>query len=264
LTKPGNLLFQTVRYEPKDFKQRRPDGKGGYVWHLDCHKSGNCRCNPKLPPVRLVLYNLPEVMKANFVLIVEGEKDCQEAKKLGLVATCNPMGAGKWKSEYNESLRGKDLAVMCDADAPGMDHGRHAATSLAGIAGKIKFIEALHMAKDLSEWVEHGGTREQLLELVREAPVFTATRSSVPASVWQKARFVSAEEESVEANYLEEPIVEAGHVTEVAGPRGLGKSNYARWLASSGARASECFILTATILREKHDRRFVTGVVLKL
>src|SRR5262245_36972338 len=30
----GHLLFQTVRYEPKAFRQRRPDGSGGYVWNL--------------------------------------------------------------------------------------------------------------------------------------------------------------------------------------------------------------------------------------
>lgn len=30
----GELLFQVVRYHPKDFRQRRPDGKGGWVWKL--------------------------------------------------------------------------------------------------------------------------------------------------------------------------------------------------------------------------------------
>ena len=28
----GKPIFQVVRYEPKDFKQRRPDGEGGWVW----------------------------------------------------------------------------------------------------------------------------------------------------------------------------------------------------------------------------------------
>jgi hypothetical protein len=28
----GELLYQVVRLEPKDFRQRRPDGKGGWVW----------------------------------------------------------------------------------------------------------------------------------------------------------------------------------------------------------------------------------------
>src|SRR5204863_3131772 len=44
----GTLLFQAVRFQPKDFKQRRPDGKGGWVWKL-----GN---------VRRVPYRLPELI----------------------------------------------------------------------------------------------------------------------------------------------------------------------------------------------------------
>lgn len=28
------LLYQTVRFEPKDFRHRRPDGNGGWIWKL--------------------------------------------------------------------------------------------------------------------------------------------------------------------------------------------------------------------------------------
>ena len=57
----GGLLFQVVRFEPRGFAQRRPDGKNGCVWNLK--------------ETRLVLYHLPDVIKAESVLIVEGEKD---------------------------------------------------------------------------------------------------------------------------------------------------------------------------------------------
>ena len=30
----GTLLFQVVRFEPKGFRQRRPDGYGGWIWKL--------------------------------------------------------------------------------------------------------------------------------------------------------------------------------------------------------------------------------------
>jgi putative DNA primase/helicase len=43
-------LFEVVRYEPKHFSQRRPDGGGGHIWNLD--------------GVRLVLYRLPELIQA--------------------------------------------------------------------------------------------------------------------------------------------------------------------------------------------------------
>ena len=31
----GALLYTTVRYEPKDFRQKRPDSNGGWVWSLN-------------------------------------------------------------------------------------------------------------------------------------------------------------------------------------------------------------------------------------
>ena len=30
----GVLVYQVVRFEPKDFRQRRPNGKGGWIWNL--------------------------------------------------------------------------------------------------------------------------------------------------------------------------------------------------------------------------------------
>ncbi|MDP6494877.1 MAG: hypothetical protein QGI09_05565, partial [Dehalococcoidia bacterium] len=85
----GTLLFQTVRYDPKDFAQRQPDGKGGWKWNLE--------------GVRRVLYRLPELLGADPsepVFIVEGEKDVDRLAGLGLVATTNPMGVKKWRPEY--------------------------------------------------------------------------------------------------------------------------------------------------------------------
>ncbi len=145
----GELLYQIVRYEPKDFRQRRPDGKGGWTWKLD--------------GVRRVLYRLSEVLAAHEVLVCEGEKDCDTARKLGLVATCNPGGAGQWREEYSEPLSGKHVAIIADADESGRRHAQQVAQSLHGKAVSVKVLE-LPSAKDLSEWVERGGTRETLLD----------------------------------------------------------------------------------------------------
>jgi len=155
----GKLLFQTVRYAPKDFRQRRPDGKGGWIWDLK--------------GVRLVLYNLPEVMKAQCVLIPEGEKDCGTAGKLGFTATTNPMGAGKWRDGYSEALRGKDCILFPDQDEnrKGQEHGLEIATSLHLRARSIKIVNL--PCKDLSVWVEQGHTREELNQLIEQALVWT-------------------------------------------------------------------------------------------
>ena len=88
----GTLLFQVVRFEPKDFRQRRPDGRGGWIWNLH--------------DARRVLYRLPELLKAvaagETIYIPEGEKDVDNLRALEVVATTNPGGIKKWRDDYLE------------------------------------------------------------------------------------------------------------------------------------------------------------------
>src|SRR5262249_29880806 len=112
----GRLLYQVVRYEPKEFRQRRPDGRGGWIWNLQ--------------GVERVLYNLPAIAPAaadDWLLIVEGEKDVDALAKLGVLATTNPHGAGKWLAQYNAVLTGRKLAILPDHDGAGRAHARQVA-----------------------------------------------------------------------------------------------------------------------------------------
>jgi hypothetical protein len=83
----GELLYEVVRFAPKNFRQRRPDGAGGWAWSLN--------------GVRRVLYHLPRLLAAvergQIVHVCEGEKDVEALERIGVVATCNPAGAGKWR-----------------------------------------------------------------------------------------------------------------------------------------------------------------------
>jgi len=114
----GAPLFQVVRLAPKGFRQRRPNGKGGWTWSLG--------------DTRRVLYRLPEVRDAvasgRLVFIVEGEKDTDNLRTLGFTATCNVGGANKWRAEYTESLRGADAVIIGDNDDSGRAHVAHIAS----------------------------------------------------------------------------------------------------------------------------------------
>jgi hypothetical protein len=136
-----NLLFQVCRYKPKTFRFRRPDGKGGWIWKLD--------------DVRRVLYNLPEVVhpENKTIAICEGEKDCITAHvRFGLCATTNPMGAGSWRDEYSEFLRGKNVFIFPDNDKEGLEHADQVARSLYGKANSVKICILPPKTKDLSDW----------------------------------------------------------------------------------------------------------------
>lgn len=155
----GAVLFEVLRFEPRGFGQRRPDGNGGYVYNLT--------------GTRRALYRLPELRAADaqaLVHVVEGERDADALVALGLVATTNPGGAGKWKPEYSESLRGRRVIVIPDNDTPGRQHAAQVAASLGGIAVSVQVLTLpdLPPKGDISDWLAAGGSRETLEALVAD------------------------------------------------------------------------------------------------
>ena len=112
----GELVFQVLRYSPKNFKVRRrnPNFKYG--------DEENTRWIWNLKGIEPLLYCLPELIKgADPVYIGEGEKHVERLLEMGLTSTCNPFGAGKWKPElFNKYLNGRELVILCDNDQPGL------------------------------------------------------------------------------------------------------------------------------------------------
>jgi putative DNA primase/helicase len=152
----GVMRFQTVRFEPKDFRQRRPDGRNGWVWNL--------------AGVPLLLYRLPELLAAPTdqpVFLAEGEKDVEALRAKGLTATTCPLGAGKWKPCFNEALRDRHVVILPDNDDPGRQHASNVARALAGIAASVKVLHlpGLPPKGDVSDWLQRGGTGTELLEM---------------------------------------------------------------------------------------------------
>jgi len=233
----GKPLFEVVRYEPKGFRQRRPDGRGGWIWNLN--------------GVRRLLYQLPQILAADLVLVVEGEKDADAAGRLGYVATCNSGGAGKWcdrigkpYAEYTRPLHHKQVSIIADADEAGGRHAQQVAASLHLQAREVKLLE-MPGAKDLSEWVARGGTAEQLLELIRNTPIWQATRTPTPWDAAEHiATFFQSGDDGAEFLDPDRRIIVRSCITELFSPRGLGKSLYALWLGiQSAERGLRVFLI---------------------
>jgi 5S rRNA maturation endonuclease (ribonuclease M5) len=123
----GEPLFQVVRFHPKDFRQRRPDG----TWNLN--------------GVRRVIYRLPQVIEAvksgRRVWVVEGEKDVHALERASQVATCCPGGAGKWRKEYGKTFTDATVIVVADRDDAGRKHAHNVAEMLGHAAAEVVVAE---------------------------------------------------------------------------------------------------------------------------
>ena len=140
---------------------------GGWIW--------------KLGDTRRVLYRLPEVLVAaaagERVFVTEGEKDADALVRAGAVATTNPGGAGKWRREYAEALRGAEVVVVADRDAAGLAHARQVEASLRTIAASVAVVEAVE-GKDASDHLATGHTPEEFLVIESRGGV------SAPEATW--------------------------------------------------------------------------------
>ncbi len=154
----GNLLFEVCRFEPKDFRQRRPDGSGGWIWSLG--------------DVRRVPFHLPRLLEANnrTIYIAEGEKDVIALERLSLVATCNPGGAGKWRPEFGQFFRAADVVILPHNDAAGEAHAAQVASALRPVAEHVKIVRLPNLPPkgDVSNWIAAGGNVEKLSALCEQ------------------------------------------------------------------------------------------------
>jgi len=172
----GELLYQVVRYEPKDFRQKRFDGQSGWIWNLQ--------------GVRRVLYRLQELLQADpadWVFIVEGEKDVDRLYKEGLVATTCAMGAVKWDESYSEFLNDRKVAIIPDNDKSGKRHAKAVAESLTRVGVKARILElpGLPEKGDVSDWMNNGGSKEKLIQLAEQESEVQDVLETITESEWE-------------------------------------------------------------------------------
>lgn len=179
----GKLAYQTVRLNPKDFRQRRPDPDKPkeWLWNLN--------------GMRLVPYALPALLSAypeRAISVCEGEKDADALRRIGLIATTNVCGAGKWREEYNRYFYRRKVVLFGDNDEGGRQHVRQVETHLSQVVSSLRIVElpGLPEKGDLSFWLgqfpvstPQNQKLKELHQLVKAAPERLAVK--VPAYLSQ-------------------------------------------------------------------------------
>jgi hypothetical protein len=133
---------------------------------------------PGLGEATPTLYRLPELLASAAdapVFIVEGEKDVETLREWGLIATSNFGGAGKWGRECAVHFARRNVIVIPDKDPVGREHAADVVQSVFAKAASVKVLElpGLPEKGDVSDWLDAGGTAEELLRLAEAAPLVT-------------------------------------------------------------------------------------------
>lgn len=165
----GTYLYSKLRYERsgeqgKDIRYARiKDGK------YTNGKGNNCH----------VLYRLPELVSAvrsnKTIFYAEGEKDVNTLVKMGLVAT-TAGGTDDWRQEYAHYFVGTDLVILGDNDKAGRDLVNRIKNDLREVAFTVKALFPSEQEKgDITDYIEEGHSRNDLLNLVNKCDVQYAT-----------------------------------------------------------------------------------------
>jgi hypothetical protein len=262
----GNLLFEAVRLVPKDFRQRRrprPDDppdkiKDGWVWNLQ--------------GVRRVLYHLPKVIGAVErgleVWIAEGEKDVHSLEQAGVTATCNPMGAGKWRDDYSSFLNSGHAVVVGDLDPAGRAHAETVARSLRAARCTVRVVYPAK-GKDASDHLAAGQGLDQFIPAEGMQATFDdePTTDQVPPGVeprpfdHQIINLAQLARDGINPpDLICERLLYRGALHSLAGPPDSGKSTLLYYWAVILLAAGE----TVVLLDEESGREATTEKLLAL
>ena len=136
----------------------RLSGGGSKRFWQEHYENGNWETGA-VPEDERPLYHLPEVLAqvrdGGTVYVVEGEKDVHTLQGMGVVATTNSGGAGRWLPHHTQSLAGADVVVIADKDEAGLSHALKVARELREAGANVEVSEA-RIGNDVSDHVGAG------------------------------------------------------------------------------------------------------------
>jgi putative DNA primase/helicase len=153
----GVVVYEVGRWNlsggGKQFRQRVPDGRGGYNTKAHC-LDGVARVPYRLPELAAHISTKPDVP----VYVVEGEKDANNLGASGATVTTNAQGAAwAWPVAWATLFQGLSVVyVLADNDEPGHKAAIQRAKLIRTVVPDVRVVRALPGVGekgDVSDWL---------------------------------------------------------------------------------------------------------------
>lgn len=214
----------------KKVKYRNADGSKFCSW---LHKDGSSWAKGRkgiAPGLYQSQTDLPEV-----VFLVEGEKDVDNLKRVGLPAVTLPDGSqSKWEPEYSAAFSGKRVLILPDNDEPGMKYAQMCAGKLYGNAEAIWILDLkqawpeMPQKADISDMLARFGADkavQMVMELDKIIPQWEPAAEN-PEESTSLSLICADSVEYVPPRWLIEPYFQRGKGTLIQADPGTGKTAF--------------------------------------
>lgn len=135
----GNPIYRLKKCPPKKF-------------YFERHAQGQWL--PGLDDIGRTLYNLPALLDAKEVFLLEGEKDCETLRRFDFVATT--MGSkNSWKKEFASFFKDKDVRVCLDVGNEA--EAEQIARDIEAVATSVRILKLPGLdqkEQDITDWFE--------------------------------------------------------------------------------------------------------------
>lgn len=212
----------TGRYEYRDeqgklayWKERQEPGRNGrkkeFRFYHGQRESGRGG--------ETIIYNLPQVKRAKFIIVTEGEKQADLVNRWRIkylaATTLDSGSSGRFPVSMTEAFRGKRVAILQDNDAPGLTYAQNIADAVHDVAESVKIVllPGLPEKGDICDW---RGTAEECLSIIKAASEYVPPPKPEPVKHWhEQPRREGGEDVAVAKAYPVDQLLEfKGEFTE--------------------------------------------------
>jgi CRISPR-associated protein Cmr3 len=234
---------------------RKDDGNGKksiYQQHWNGKQWVNTLDNVKRENIPIYRYKEVKdaVSNGESIFIVEGEGKADLLWSLGLPATCNLAGSGKWRESDTQDLEGAGVILCPDRDVPGVKHCEAIARDFPNAQWLYCFFDSPlwnHLPEsrgaDLKDWIDEGATKEDIIKAIGEKKTLNTPKSEKANNVINHPRYTP---KPLETDKL-------GEVIENLATENLTGSKLKIELASIAKQYGLSDQLVSSIYKEKVD-----------